>query len=335
MARLLTTGWETGDHSDSYGYTGYPGIETSSQRTGYGSLRIRASDWYPLRPLVTGVSEFYFGCAVKPGYVGSVSTNMFNFRKGTTAIAQLIINASGYLEAYRGGSIIATGTKLFTAGTWYYIQIHVKIDDSAGDFEVKVDSSPTLDIDFSGDTKPGTDTTVDNVGLSGWQSGSTVTTGFDDLVWNDTSGSYNNTWPGAVKLYPLRPNATGDSAQFTRGGTDRGNNYAQVDEVPSDHTDYLYSNTVDHKDLYNAGTLALPNNSVIQNIVVIANAYLDSGSGNISLGVKSSSSEDFSADLPLGSALHPYEYAIPLDPATAAAWGQSAVDSLQIGMKCR
>jgi len=333
MARLLTTGWETGTHDDAYGYSGYPDMETSSPRTGGYALRIRAADTYPLRSW-TGVSELYMGFAFRPAAIDGTIHKIVYFRDGVTTVNQLRLSGSGYLQAYNGDgtTLLATGTQALAGGVWYYIQVHLKVADSSGDFEVKVDGATVLDIDYSGDTKPSTNTVITNVMLSGYQSGSTYRTAYDDLVVNDTSGSYNNSWTGNVKLYPIRPNAAGDSTQWT---PNTGNNYAAVDEVPSTHNEYVYSTTVDNKDLYNFGTVTLPTGSTVKNLVVITNAYLDSGSGSIALGVKSSSSEDFGSDQALGTSLKPFEYAVPLDPATSAAWGQSGIDSVQAGMKCR
>src|SRR3990172_6946830 len=54
---------------------------------------------------------------------------------------------------------------------------------------------------------------------------------FDDIAINSSTGSFQNSYPGAGRIVALRPNAAGDSADFARGGTDSGANWSQTDEV--------------------------------------------------------------------------------------------------------
>jgi hypothetical protein len=332
MTRLLTTGFETGTSHDviSGGYT----IDGSVVKTGGYSLRMTNDNIGQLRQFANS-SELYVGFAWRIANA-SANAKVVQFLDGATIVLTLYFNAAnGKIHAYTGdaSSLLASGTTVIATAFWYYVEVHIKIADASGDFEVKLDG--VSEIDYSGDTKPSTNTTANNIQFRGGGGGSSNWSYIDDVVVNDVNGAANNTWPGQIRLQPIRPNAAGDSAQFTRGGTDRGANWDQVDEVPSVHTDYIYSTTVDHKELYNAGTFTVPTGATVKNLVVVAVAGLDSGAGNLTVGVKSTTEDFNSVDTALGVAFKTVEYAVPLDPATGSAWAQSGIDGVQLGVKCR
>lgn len=68
----------------------------------------------------------------------------------------------------------------------------------------------------------------------------------DNVVVNDSSGSFQNDFPGAENIITLFPNAVGASSQWTRSaGT---NQWATIDENPPNTSDYNRSNTLDQAD---------------------------------------------------------------------------------------
>ena len=69
---------------------------------------------------------------------------------------------------------------------------------------------------------------------------------FDDIVVNDTTGSYNNSWPDGVRVKLLKPNGDHSITWSRTGGS---NNYGAVNDVTNNYS--LYTNTVGAIDLYN------------------------------------------------------------------------------------
>ena len=329
MTRLLTTGFETGTFADVVA-NAYSSIETSTIRTGAYSLKCSGQNSYVrLRQFPTASSTIYTSMMLVKPFTGQNQAIIGFLDPAAGLLGTLRFTSSEQISFYVGTTLTATGTINIPSNQWFSLEVYFYITDSGGRLTTKVNG--VQDIDYTGDTKIGTPSTCQQIEFYGSNSYALYV---DDVVVNDNNGTANNSWPGIVRLQPIRPNATGDSAQFTRGGTDRGANWDQVDEAPSVHTDYIYSTTVDQKDLYNAGTFTVPTGATVKNIVVVATALYDSGAGNIAVGLKSTN-EDFSTDQAIGATVKTYEYAVPLDPATSAAWGQSAIDAVQIGVKCR
>ena len=59
------------------------------------------------------------------------------------------------------GTTLQVSAEALTIGQTYLIEVYFSLADSGGRSVVKVDHIPW--IDYTGDTKPGADTTIDNV----------------------------------------------------------------------------------------------------------------------------------------------------------------------------
>src|SRR5574340_1629974 len=199
--------------------------------------------------IFTDISEGFF----RIGWRISGNYNVFKtvrFRNDTTELITLGLDtANQYFQILVGGSVVATGTAIYQIDTFYLLEFRVKIDDTVGVAQMKVDG--VIDIDYSGDTKPGTATTINNLALV---SNYNVAVGaadvfFDDLAINDTTGAVDNSWCGDGRVIYLAPNAAGDATQLTPSA---GANYAAVDDRPHDSgSTYVEGITVDNRDLYN------------------------------------------------------------------------------------
>lgn len=325
MARILTTGFETGVVRDEIS-AGGADIFSTIVRTGTYSIKpsptgMGAAFFFPNGP----VSEFYLGVGVYT--VGSYT--FFYIRDvGGVELASITILSSGIWRLSCNGQTADTPAP-YNWDEWHYLEVHYKSDNSSGVFEIKVNG--TLAASITGDTivDGGVQPAYVNFN-SGFNSAY-----LDDLVINDTSGSVNNSWPGRVKLYPLRPNAAGDVTQLDRGGVDSGANWSQVDEAPASDTDYVYSDQVDEYDLYNFDTFTLPAGHEITNIIVVNDAYLIEGTGKLAGKIKSDGVEAQGEDHILSNTAHAYSDAFPVNPATGAQWDQTDVDNIQAGPMTR
>lgn len=157
----------------------------------------------------------------------------------------------GQLRAFRGTStVLGTGTTVLSATTWYYVQYRVVIHDTTGIFVVKLNGTEEINLtsqDTRSDAAAGGDT-CDRCYFDRLTSGQPV---FGDFWINSVAGSVNNDYPDNIGIEALVVNAAGGGTQLTRGGTDSGSNFGQVDERPSnDVTDYVYGSTVGDRDLY-------------------------------------------------------------------------------------
>lgn len=341
MTRLLTTGFETGDLSDIYNTAASFSVVTTgpTPRTGGYCFKIttdvanfaRLKGWTAVDTIYGGFALFYY-----PN--GTPATQLIKLVDGSgNVLITFKTNTSSYIDYYMGDSNtkLGTGTIQLPTNEWTYLEFYVYIADASGRLTVKMNGAN--DIDFTGDTRYSTyGPQIANMWLCGAQTGGTgYYNAFDDIVINNTSGSYNVTFPGAIKLQPIRPVASGDTTQLIRGGTDRGANWDQVDEVPASSTDYVYHTSVDNYDLYNMDTFTLPSGAMVKNVIAVAAALMDSGAGNIALMIKSGGTIASGSDQALTTTLRPYTEAWAKRPNDSGDWTQEDIDALQAGEKVR
>lgn len=245
MARLFIDGFEGGD----FRQWDYPSIYAiaatpKSGMTGTYCLQFTCCGERYLGKNLPSRSELYVAFKYYPSD-GSYSNGMCEFRNGTTVLARLTRDyATGLLVARRGTTILTTGSIPVSLSNTYLIEVYYKPHDTTGAFQVKVGG--VLDINFIGDTTDGA-TTVDGFNI-GSSTNSYYPVGyFDDVVIDDAG------WIGNTKIQGLVPTANGTTNNFTASA---GSNYECVDEVPGSLTDYVYSNTVGHKELYAMSNLS-------------------------------------------------------------------------------
>lgn len=126
-------------------------------------------------------------------------------------------------------------------------------------------SSGVIDLYINGDFVDSAFASLQNlnlwvIGLSasqyfGWSETCTGTIYWDDIIVNDDSDIYENSFPNGQYIFHLQPNAAGDNNQFTVrvGGTaGAANNYTRVSEVtPDDSLSYNGDILVNHIDDFN------------------------------------------------------------------------------------
>lgn len=191
-----------------YGRNGTKGIRHhANSGQGYMARSIPARD-----EIVIGGAMQFHGTAYQPGgfYIG-----LYEGWGGATAHIDFRLNATGRIIITRNGTTLATGTTIMPLDSWVYIEIKVKIHDTAGTIDVHLNGAPEI-------TATGLDTR--NGGTSGvinwvmWQlawadGGSWVF--FDDIYILDTTGTVNNDFLGDVKVSPLYPSGPGSNGGFT------------------------------------------------------------------------------------------------------------------------
>lgn len=335
MTRVYTEGFEMGDIL-SIDVVGNGAISTTQKRSGAYSLLAGNT---PSQKNLVAASEFYFRFGYYP-FTTDSAAHRFIWRNSTTELGSVRFEA-GHVTAYTGNStgIIGTGALTLYANTWYLVEVYVKIADSGGRIVVKIDG--TTDIDFTGDSKPGTATTIDNIQFSGTAG---QTHYFDDIAVNDTNnadGLNDNSWCGDGHIVSLYPTAD-VAVQLTGSDGNQVDNYALVDEVPlgtGGSDDYVQGTVADERDLY-----ALSDTGWTVGTVTITRVYPESRSmdtvaagGTIQLGILAvGGSEDYSTDQSLLSTygiIKGKNYKV--NPQGGAAWSTTDVDGVQICVKTR
>lgn len=330
MTRIFTDGAEMGDllFLDTGG-----SLTVSSSQARTGTYAYFGANAQNATKTFTGASEIYTRFCIRTDAT-PLNTDIFVWRNGGTTLGSLRLNTTTKkLEVYVSGSLVVTGTNVIQLNAWTMIEVHVLISDS-GIIETKVEG--LLDATYSGDTKPGSATTIDNFNYRAIQGASNCY--FDDLACNNTSGAVDNSWCGDGHVIALVPNADGDVTQLVGSDGNQTNNYLLVDETPANgDTDYVVGSGINQYDLYNFSNSGLTG-------VTIRRAWAESrardtvAAGALTcLTIKTNSTEYDGTDRSLITS-----YTIQIlgddydtNPNTGNPWTISEIDALQAGPKVR
>lgn len=278
------------------------------------------------RPLAAASASISVGFAYKVTSLPSGNTAFLHFLSDTTYMVGLYVNADGSISAGRFTSLTAA-TVLATSvaavirqDTWHYIEAEITISDTVGVFNVYVDGEQVIAL-TNVDTRNGTPTTVNKIQL-----GSTTTAFLiDDLYVTDTAVRL-----GERRVQTLRPSADTATKNFVPStGT---SNYAMVDDVLADATDYVTGSTVGDLDLYELANIG-GTPSVIDAVQIIAFAHkTDAASRNLALVADIAGTQNQSGNFALAASDMKLEYLLQAKPG-GGAWDLAAVNALRIGPK--
>lgn len=302
-----------------YGHTGCYQRNTSGSSSGYLG-----------KTLASGVDTIIVGVAYKPSG-NNASRPILTLREGATTHIELESSTSNVLQFTRAGTIIGPSAPGPNEGTWGWIEVKVTIHDTAGTIECRLNGTVIISA-TSLDTRNGGTGIINEVIVGGTTASDTAAGYYDDLVILDTTGAApHNDFLGDVGIYTLSPTAAGSVTQWTPSA---GSNYACVDELPSNTTDYVEDSTAGHQDLYEMGSIGSVTGTVHAVKVTAVAQKSDSGSTQLKLLAKSGATTSASAAKALAAASYTQVDNIWIaDPATGVAWTISAVDALQAGIE--
>lgn len=328
MTRIFTDGAEFGD-TLFWSFVSGPTASTGAKRSGSYSYFSANSSTYVYKN-ITAVSEFYARFAFYVDSIGGGPYSFFRWYKDTTQLGDLRIgNSDRLIKAAVNGTAVASCTTAFAYSTWNLVEVHVIISDS-GTIQVKFNG--VLEINYSGDTKPGADTTINKLQCfnTDWN------IYLDDLALNDTNGSVDNSWCGDGKIVLLTPSGSGTTNNWLNSGSVSGSaNYLYVDDFPSDSdTTYVYASgsSVGDQDQYALSNFTGGTATSIIRIFPEARAKMTtSGSDAIKIGYFPSGGTDQLS----GSMLLSTNYSAFIgtsasaNPATGLAWTIDDLNALE------
>lgn len=277
-----------------------------------------------------------------PNTEGSISEErlvMANFKDVSNGAHCMIgMGTDGSVVAYRAdGTTLGRSEPCIAAGGYHHFEAKVKIDNSTGYIEVRINEVTVLNL-----TGIDTQSTANasaaqvEVGLYGSVTSGSVGFGFMDLddafAWDDINTDAENTvvdFIGDKGCYWLPVNADTAEADFTKSTGVTG--YTLLDEVPPSGTDYIADTTGAARSVF--GVAALPGNvaEVIAIMPVIYARKEESGSVSLRGGVVVDASESYT---PTNSPSTDYAYMEPgpktIDPDTGVAWANDADPALLI-----
>lgn len=293
---------------------------TCVPKSGLGCYKLLQDDAYLRKWFDTSYAALYFGFWIyRPTSLGTVNPYFMRGYVESTPVTGnsigLKMNTGGTISALRDTTVLQTGSTVIGAKAWTHLQVLLQPKNSGGAIVVYVDGS--LDINYSGDT------TSDQEAIHGIEFlglGDSGVTGFDDIVVNDASGSDNNTYPGMVRLLPMRPTAAGNSAQWSRGGVDLGANYRQAAHFAG--ISMLQTASASQKDTYTMESPDLPAGATITNMIVQVVASVGAGSGSIKPTIRAGTTESQATAIALTSSRQVHQHCLAENPDTSSAWAE-------------
>ena len=279
--------------------------------------------------------EIYIGMRIMP-QSQDTGSRLFTFNSGTTILAQIARYNYGTgvpfpgVYCYRGaGTTFVGGGNIFiddrTDMAWY-IEVYYKPDATNGRLVTKING--VVDCDYTGNTVPASQTTLDNIWIGMGYANATVGWYVNDIVVDDAN------WPGVVNFAVLPPTGAGNSAQWSpSAGSD---NFACVDESPPTLADYNKTNTADQTDSFAATNLPAAADVVKSvNVKVFALKEQAPTPTTVKALVRTGSTPTNY----VGDAVAPDIYFTEIEkiweqnPYTSSGWLVSEVNSMEIGYK--
>jgi hypothetical protein len=268
---------------------------------------------------------------------------------GGSIRCSIILTSTGTLELFSGTS---TGTQVGSASSaindsnWHMVELKTDTTAAVGSrvLEARLDGSV-----FATSSAQSQSTTL-AFSLGGNLGAEAQTTGewwFDDVALNDTTGSFQTSYPGSGKILQLYPNATGDSNTFstqTGGTAGAANNFTRVNEVPPDDaTSFNGDNTLNDVDLFNVTDSGIGSSDTVNVVMVgarFANNVADATTAikfeieKTTSGTKSQSAAIIPNTIGwnTNSTTSPRNYPlITYQDPDSSNWTKSTLDSAQIG----
>lgn len=337
MSVINFCGAETGDLVETSTGLGTVSVVSSPVRTGNYSFRCNPtttatgavqfarlddSGGISTANVVTSYIRFYFRYATKPSAnseeifqaLSTTFANKFNVR----------ITSDGVLAAYNSAAtLLATGSTVLSADTWYRVEIKVGTGTS-GDWEVKING--TSEISGTGNLTTNNTGHI-RLGKAVNRNGQSVDYFFDDMLWSDSA------YPGAGECHIMSPDANG-TYQTWSIGAGSGSHYQIVDETPhNSDTDYLLS-TLGVGDAETQAVASPPVDfSTINGVRSVIVIKRDTINGSIKVRLRSgSTNSDAGFAVSTTSSYACYNRISETDPATGSAWTDSALDTIESGI---
>lgn len=371
MARVYQDGFEfnsvTSNISTWETISGSPTISTTTVRSGTYSGRISslssgAAKGWVKKWLASTADGPYWGRVYIYVHTRPSATNhiiSFNSASGTAGNSErgkITLESNGTLVLREAsGTAVGSPSGVLALDTWYCVETKFDRTPASGSeiLEARLapddGSTPSVFATSSSLTLPGGAFAFSVGGNLDLEAQTTGDWFFDDIAINDSAGSFQNSYPGQGKILHLRPNASGDSNQFTTqtGGTaGSSNNFTRVNQVtPDDATTFNGDSLLNDEDLYNIDNSGIGSSDNV-NVVMVGARFRNNTADattrmQLEIEKTSSGTKTSSANIipnttgwNTNDVSSPRNYPIVTyqDP-DGAAWTQTTLDSIQIGMK--
>jgi|SRR3990170_1765722 len=336
ITRRWQSGAEHGNLVEVSSYVGAPSASVVQKKTGNYSFLVSSfqdSQYLIVAIPATRQIRVGFWCYATLNLVGTIETNMFFIRNGTTELAALEVVAStgaNILEV--AGTNRDTETGVVGTNTWYHYGLDIKIDSSAGWIKVYKDGIEILS--FTGNTG-----NADILDLCfGWLTHNNHGFYYDDIYIDDTTGEGAAAVCPILRFYYVTPDEGGNYSDPGGWSGSDGNptdNFLLVDDIPPNgDTDYISAVAADLLDSYTMTTIVLGSNEVIQAVIPTVSTRRAGTTEAIALGTRYSATDLIGSDQYPASSYDVLSERQVTKPG-GGAWDQTALDAVEVVLKSR
>jgi hypothetical protein len=324
MTRLRSLGFESGSVNEFDVITGAVTINTADARSGTYCASCGSSTHG--RVFIPGRRELYIGFGYRlSSYRNARSFFDLQAVAGTNYIH--IVSASDTTDSaeVRYGTTVLFSINLGDLLEWKHMEVYCLTDSVEGRIEVKINGVSVGSYDG--------DLGISEITCLQWGQGSASPAHLvDDIVVNDSLGAYNNSWTGQPRLIPAPITASGSINDWTRGGVDSGANWSQVSPIPASDDGYIETDQADEEDLFeHAAFPAIPEGATINNLIVVAKARVESGTGSFAHKVVSGSMDSEGDIKTLTANFKFYDEAFPVDEGDMP-WTLDRINDAEVGI---
>lgn len=233
-------------------------------------------------------------------------------------------NSTSVVDA--NGNVWDISSSWPAGGSWFYLEIAADVNAASSNIVVRIDGAEILNV--TGATDNSGDATTVILGSGNHPDTST----WDDTILMDDQGTQNNGFLGSRRIVTLRPNAAGDSADWTPTGS--ATNYENVDDAPGPNgdTDYNASGTSGDLDLFEHEDTSLTVSEINAVQVQVKGKNQSGAAQTIAPTVKSGTTTSNGTSTQISSSSYTAIRAVfENDPDTGSAWTKSGVNNAQAG----
>lgn len=315
--------------TDKYeGVSGTVTVSTSANRSGTKGLLCNQNNY--AKKSIANTASLIVGCAFR---FPTTATSIISFGDSGTRQFNIGVDVNGKVFACKAG--YGTNLGLSTnpipgwgLNQWHYAEVKTTFSATVGTIEIRIDGLVVLTL-----TSQNNINTANAYANQVWF-GDVHNLGavhIDDVYICDTTGTYNNTYLGDVKVTCLVPNGAGAFTQFTNVGG--ANNFSSVKELPyDDDTTYVTDGTVGDRDSYAFADITLTGN--IWGIMVWARARKDdAGTRQLAVSARSSGTDLFGSTFSVASSYAYYGTLYETDPNTSLPWTVAGLNAAEFGIK--
>ncbi len=266
-----------------------------------------------------------------PASFGSGAGTIFAFLDSASAQIDLRIGSTGALSVTRNGSVLGTSSLTLSDSVWVHIEMKVKIDNTTGTYEVRVNGVNWVS-GTGADTQNTGNATVNQFAVTQTRASGGSLTPFmfvKGVYVLDNSGSVANDFLGQVRVTCLRPSAIGNYSDWT---PTFGNNMGSVEDTVLDgDLSFNMASSAGQVDTYEIQDCPASSGTVY-GIQHVMGARQDAGATRTIRAKQRSAGVDYNGtSQTLTTAYQFYLDARSVNPATSAGYTVADVDAMETG----